>query len=208
MMLLIAVPLLLSVRLPLQQKAVLLIVFGMGIFVIVAAILTKIYCLVPSLISYIYLNWYFREASVSIYVTNLPALWSLARDLCPPLRSWGFDSKKSLGSGNNQQWPSSTYRDSSAAPPLHLQPFNRLSSGQLPALSQNQNQERIYEIDRETAKRTRNHHHQHHHRPLEIHRNVTFTVEKEWVENGDLEQGRGRCLSPPRRGETRCTAER
>jgi len=50
---LIGLPLLLSVRIPLQQKAVLLVVFGMGIFVIVAAIITKIYCLVPSLISYV-----------------------------------------------------------------------------------------------------------------------------------------------------------
>ncbi len=67
----------------------------MGIFVIVAAIITKIYCLVPSLISYVYLNWYFREASVSVYVTNLPALWTMLRDVFPALRSWGFGEKKS-----------------------------------------------------------------------------------------------------------------
>lgn len=73
----------------------------MGIFVIVAAIITKVYCLVPSLISYVYLNWYFREASVSVYVTNLPALWTMLRDVFPALRSWGFGEKKSSNEASN-----------------------------------------------------------------------------------------------------------
>ena len=103
MILIIGLPLLLSVRIPLQQKGVLLVVFGMGIFVIVAAVITKIYCLVPSLISYVYLNWYFREASVSVYVTNLPALWTLLRDLFPCLRSWGFIDRKSSNEASNMR---------------------------------------------------------------------------------------------------------
>lgn len=87
-MLIIAIPLLLKVRVPLKQKLILLLIFGMGVFVIVAAILTKVYCLVPSLISYIYMNWYFREATVAILVTNIPLVWSLLRDVFPALRSW------------------------------------------------------------------------------------------------------------------------
>ena len=75
----------------------------MGIFVIVAAVVTKLYCLVPSLISYTYLNWYFREASVSVYVTNLPALWTLIRDIFPSLRSWGFGDKKSSHEASNRR---------------------------------------------------------------------------------------------------------
>ena len=59
----------------------LVFVFGMGGFVIVAATLTKVYCLVPNLISYVYMNWYFREASVAVYVTNIPTLWPLVRDV-------------------------------------------------------------------------------------------------------------------------------
>ena len=78
---------------PTKQKAILLIIFSMGGFVIVAAILTKIYCLVPSLISYVYMNWYFREASVAVYVTNLPTIWPLLRDLFPGLATWGTRSK-------------------------------------------------------------------------------------------------------------------
>jgi hypothetical protein len=88
--LLIAIPLLFKLRVPLQQKIILITVFGMGIFVIAAALLTKIYSLVPSLVSYSYLNWYFREASVSVYVTNLPAVWALLRDTFPGVRHWGY----------------------------------------------------------------------------------------------------------------------
>lgn len=88
-MLCIGIPILASIRLPMQQKAILLLIFGMGIFVIAASILTKVYCLVPSLISYVYMNWYYREASVGMYVTNLPAIWPLMRDMFPLLKTWG-----------------------------------------------------------------------------------------------------------------------
>lgn len=42
-----------------------------------------IYCLVPSLISYVYMNWYFREATVAVYVTTLPGIWVLLQDTFP-----------------------------------------------------------------------------------------------------------------------------
>lgn len=94
-MLTVAIPLLLKIRLPTKQKIILVVLFGMGIFVIVSAILTKVYCLVPNLISYVYMNWYFREATVAILVTNLPLVWSLLRDVFPNiLRSWTGGSKK------------------------------------------------------------------------------------------------------------------
>lgn len=80
-MLVVAVPLIISLRVTIQQKLVLLLIFGMGGFVIVSAIMTKIYCLVPYLISYVYMNWYFREASVALYVTNIPPIWPLAKDV-------------------------------------------------------------------------------------------------------------------------------
>lgn len=92
-MLLVAIPLLAQVRVPLKQKIILLIVFGMGIFVVIAAILTKVYCLVPSLISYVYMNWYFREATVAMVVTNIPLIWSLLRELFPGIMSWGGSKK-------------------------------------------------------------------------------------------------------------------
>lgn len=99
-MLIIAIPLILKVRVPLKQKLILLLIFGMGAFVIVAAILTKVYCLVPSLISYVYMNWYFREATVAILVTNIPLVWSLLRDVFPALRSWTGGSHRQYGYDN------------------------------------------------------------------------------------------------------------
>ena len=200
MMLIIGIPLLLSVRLPLQQKAVLLIVFGMGIFVIVAAILTKIYCLVPGLISYVYLKWYFREASVSLYVTNLPALWSLIRDVFPQLKSWGFETKKSSGSGRH--WPVSReerrkHRNLKSFP---MQTFSRLGSkGGNMQQSVSQSQERIHEAEGFQGYPNGKP------QPLEIKRDVTFTVEKGTVDK-DIEAGDPRYFESQHGGQTRCTA--
>ncbi|OAL68938.1 hypothetical protein A7D00_7194 [Trichophyton violaceum] len=88
LMLAIAIPLFMTLRLPRKQKMILLFVFGMGIFVVIAAVLTKVYCLVPWLISYVYMNWYLREATVGILVTCLPMTWSLLRDFFPMLARW------------------------------------------------------------------------------------------------------------------------
>lgn len=93
MLLAVGLPPVLKARLSLQQKLILGVVFGMGSFVIVAAILRAIYCLVPSLISYVYMNWYFREASVAIYVTNAPAIWVLLREVFPKLQRLGASSR-------------------------------------------------------------------------------------------------------------------
>ncbi|KAJ5642354.1 hypothetical protein N7490_006354 [Penicillium lividum] len=106
-MLVVAIPMMVQVRVPLKQKMILLILFGMGIFVIVSAILNKIYCLVPSLISYVYMNWYFREATVAILVTNLPLVWSLLRDVFPALKSWTGGSKRGTDRYKSQPWTNS-----------------------------------------------------------------------------------------------------
>ncbi|EAW07314.1 uncharacterized protein ACLA_020210 [Aspergillus clavatus NRRL 1] len=106
-MLAVAIPLMVQVRIPLRQKVILLALFGMGIFVIVAAILNKIYCLVPALISYVYMNWYFREATVAILVTNLPLVWSLLRDVFPTLKSWTGGSKKGTDRYRSEPWTNS-----------------------------------------------------------------------------------------------------
>lgn len=196
-MLVIAIPLLLSVRLPFQQKAMLLVVFGLGVFVIVAAILTKIYCLVPQLISYVYLSWYFREASVSVYVTNLPALWSILRDVFPRIKGWGFKSKRSE---SGRHWPSSTMNSETrmSINNFPLRPFNGLcSQGEQIAISSlSHSRERVNEIDRSMAKHTRSQ------APLEIKRDITFSVEKESVDV-DIEHGD---LYWQKRGQALCTS--
>ncbi|EGD86087.2 hypothetical protein H112_07007 [Trichophyton rubrum D6] len=128
-MLLIAIPLLMAVRLPQRQKLILVFIFGLGIFIIIAAVLTKVYCLVPSLISYVYLNWYFREATVAMLVTCLPMTWSLLRDIFPALKSWTGGSRQD-GTGKV-----TSGRRTGSRPPFqstkdHMQ-LNSFSRGQL-----------------------------------------------------------------------------
>ncbi|KAL2379025.1 hypothetical protein RJZ90_005591 [Blastomyces dermatitidis] len=128
-MLLVGIPLLMSVRLPLKQKAILLLIFGLGIFVIIAALLTKIYCLVPSLISYVYLNWYFREATVAVLVTNLPLTWSLLRDIFPALKNWSSGGSGPTGRlGASLSAPGRSSRGALQSMDYNLQSFTRLTS--------------------------------------------------------------------------------
>ncbi|KAE8160703.1 hypothetical protein BDV40DRAFT_269791 [Aspergillus tamarii] len=125
LMLLIGLPLLLQVRVPLKQKLILVVIFGMGIFVIVAAVLTKVYCLVPSLISYVYMNWYFREATVAVLVTNLPLIWSLLRDVFPALKSWTGGSKRATDRYRSGPWTSKA-----SGYGRHYGPSSQLRSGE------------------------------------------------------------------------------
>ncbi|KAI6248186.1 hypothetical protein HI914_03123 [Erysiphe necator] len=86
LMLSIPLPLITKLNVPLKQKSVLLIIFSMGIFVIIAALLTKIFNLSnvwdPS-----YMLWYVREASVAVYVSNLPLIWPMLREWFPTLKA-------------------------------------------------------------------------------------------------------------------------
>jgi hypothetical protein len=86
MMLSIPLPLITRLSVPWRQKGVLLAIFSMGIFVILAALLTKVFNLTnvwdPS-----YMLWYTREASVAIYVSNLPMIWPLLLEFFPVLRT-------------------------------------------------------------------------------------------------------------------------
>lgn len=123
-MLLVAIPLLMQVRVPVKQKMILVILFGMGVFVIVAAILTKVYCLVPTLISYIYMNWYFREATVAILVTNLPLIWSLLRDVFPTLKSWTGGSKRDTDRYKSGPWNSKGSRPYGPPSQIRSEDFN------------------------------------------------------------------------------------
>jgi hypothetical protein len=126
-LLIVAMPILIAVHLPPRQKIILLLLFGLGGFVIIAAVLTKVYCLVPSLISYVYMNWYFREATVAMLVTNLPLTWSLLRDIFPGLKKWanGDTDFKPV------TWPrssrSGTRSDGRRSRNLHLNTLNDLT---------------------------------------------------------------------------------
>lgn len=114
-MLLVGIPLLVLVRVPLQQKIGIIMVFGMGVFVIVAALLCKIYSTLPSLLndSINYTFWYLRETTVAVYVVNLPSLWPVLRALLPILTGRGSSANTSRNNNSTiftKSWPASRKR--------------------------------------------------------------------------------------------------
>jgi hypothetical protein len=104
MMIFIPLPMIASLQLPLKQKIMLGVIFSMGFFVvssspslildpithiksqITAAILTKVFNL-SNVYDTAYMLWYTREASVAVYVANLPMIWPLLREWIPYLRT-------------------------------------------------------------------------------------------------------------------------
>lgn len=95
LMLFIPLPLITRLSIPWKQKGVLLIIFSMGIFVILAALLTKIFNL-TNIWDPTYMLWYTREASVAVYVSNLPMIWPLLREYFPVLRGLTPGQKSSF----------------------------------------------------------------------------------------------------------------
>ncbi|KAI3393434.1 hypothetical protein diail_4270 [Diaporthe ilicicola] len=85
-MICIPMPLIVRMALPWRQKIVVGIIFSLGIFVIVAALLTKIFNL-TNVYDASYMLWYVREASVAVYMSNLPMIWPLLREWFPCLRA-------------------------------------------------------------------------------------------------------------------------
>ncbi|CZT51145.1 uncharacterized protein RSE6_12246 [Rhynchosporium secalis] len=177
-MLAIGIPILASIRLPIQQKAILLMIFGMGFFIIISAILTKIYCLVPGLISYIYMNWYFREASVAVYVTNLPTIWPLLREVFPAMQSWGSSKTKVT---SNPMTGSKGWGGTGKGRRARI---NSVDGFQLSGLNKGgvkaESQERINDSDSAECQEGR----------IKIQKDVTFEVKTERVTPDDEEQGR------------------
>lgn len=72
--------------LPWRQKIVVAFIFSLGIFVIIAALLTKVFNL-TDVYDASYMLWYTREASVAVYMSNLPMIWPLLREWFPCLRA-------------------------------------------------------------------------------------------------------------------------
>ncbi|KAF2153644.1 hypothetical protein K461DRAFT_113982 [Myriangium duriaei CBS 260.36] len=99
-MLFIPLPMVMGVKVNLKQKAILLGLFSMGLFVIGAALATKLeYYLEPEAVDFVY--WYYREASVALYVANLPMIWPLVRETIPGLKSFlGYGYGKSSKQGD------------------------------------------------------------------------------------------------------------
>ncbi|KAK0107942.1 hypothetical protein ONS96_003727 [Cadophora gregata f. sp. sojae] len=126
LMLFIPLPLITKLTIPLKQKLVLLVIFSMGLFVILAAVLTKVFNLSnvwdPS-----YMLWYTREASVAVYVSNLPMIWPLLREWFPSLRdltpghkSSGVSKNLAYGPGTGGGAGGRPHRTNIAGRHMHL----------------------------------------------------------------------------------------
>ncbi|KAL4791241.1 hypothetical protein BDV19DRAFT_393352 [Aspergillus venezuelensis] len=79
-MLVIPIPLLKGAQMSIRKKILLISVLGLGVFVMIAAILNK-YFNFASPDTTLYQLWYIREASTAIYVANLMCWWPLLRKI-------------------------------------------------------------------------------------------------------------------------------
>lgn len=77
-MLAIGLPMFLRMHLPWQKKIPLILVFSLGIFTILAAILNKVYSFTDPFGS-LWTYWYTRESSTALLVANLPFVWTFWR---------------------------------------------------------------------------------------------------------------------------------
>nr|OQO28591.1 hypothetical protein B0A51_05410 [Rachicladosporium sp. CCFEE 5018] len=79
-MLAIGLPMFLRLTMPWTKKVPLIGIFSLGVFVIVAAIMNKVYSFgSPFGSEWVY--WYVRESSTALIVANLPFIWLLYRKL-------------------------------------------------------------------------------------------------------------------------------
>jgi hypothetical protein len=106
LMLLVPVPFILQARVAPAKRAMLIGIFSLGAFVVLAAILNKAYNF-TSPNATVYMLWDIRETSTSIYVANIMCWWPLLRKI--------FGLKSFLRSSRNQ-YPS--FRDSGPTPIL------------------------------------------------------------------------------------------
>jgi hypothetical protein len=98
LMLGIPVPFIINVRVTHIKKAMLIGIFSLGIFVILAAVLGKYYNFtMPN--TTVYMVWNIRETSTSIYVANIMCLWPLLRKMF----GWSTFSRSSAKSNSPQR---------------------------------------------------------------------------------------------------------
>lgn len=73
-MLAIGLPMFLRMKLPWKKKLPLVVIFSLGVFVILAAILNKVYSFSQPF-GALWTYWYVRESSTALLVANLPFVW-------------------------------------------------------------------------------------------------------------------------------------
>ncbi|KAJ5518808.1 hypothetical protein N7453_001230 [Penicillium expansum] len=88
----VVLPILFRARIPWRTKLPIVVVFSMGIVVILCAIISKIFTF-RNIWDTSYQFWYLREASIGVWVTNAPFVWSLARSTLNFLKSTSNPTK-------------------------------------------------------------------------------------------------------------------
>src|ERR1700761_6161118 len=91
-MLCIAFSLFVGNRLSWSRKLILCLIFGLGLFTILSAVLNKYYSFTHPFGSQ-WTYWYVRESSTAIIVTNLPFTWSVLRRI---FNLKAFEDQKTL----------------------------------------------------------------------------------------------------------------
>ncbi|KAB2573140.1 hypothetical protein BFW01_g4967 [Lasiodiplodia theobromae] len=114
-LLILALQMIVRSRLPLHRKLVVSLIFGIGVFVILASILNKYYSFTNPF-GGLWTYWYTRESSTSLLVANLPYTWTLLRRLFN-LRS--FDGRTSGTGTNTENGSRFTYHTSRTARARH-----------------------------------------------------------------------------------------
>jgi hypothetical protein len=80
LMLFLPLPFIINSKVPPVKRAMLIGIFSLGIFVILAAVLNKFYNFtMPN--TTVYMVWDIRETSTSIYVANVMCWWPLLRKI-------------------------------------------------------------------------------------------------------------------------------
>lgn len=106
MILAVALPMFIKTRLPLRKKIAIVGIFSLGTFVIVCAILNKVYSFnQPFGLQWTY--WYVRESSTAIITANAAFVWALLRRIFK-LRSLGSFSGKNTYNTYNGYTPTYT----------------------------------------------------------------------------------------------------
>ena len=77
-MMAIGLPMFLRMQLPMRKKIPVVLIFSLGFFTIIAAILNKVYSFSQPFGS-LWTYWYVRESSTALLVANLPFVWTFWR---------------------------------------------------------------------------------------------------------------------------------
>ena len=169
MIIAIPMPLLFKVKLPRKNKAVLLGVFLIGTFTIVAAVLNKYYSFTSPFGSE-WTIWYLRESYTAILCANLPLCYPLLQRLFK-LRNWSHNSysgTRGYGYGNGTNTRNGLSAIKSGNPGRRLRSETTSHTG---TVRRTESEERIND----------------NHTPLKIYQHTEFTVQT--VDASELELG-------------------